>query len=102
MLRKGKKLIAVVFYPGMTPLDVVGSTETLIWLHVRSPYRVVAVGEQIEPIQTDTRLKIVPNRTFGEVAAPFGLLVLGGGAAALTAGRSEARSGLVCRSSPRS
>jgi hypothetical protein len=62
MGHRDKKLIAVVLYPGMTALDVVGSMETLIWLHVRSPYRMVAVGKRIAPIETDASLKMVPNR----------------------------------------
>ena len=89
MKRKEQKLIAVVLYPGMTALDLVGSMEALIWFHVRSPYRLVTVAEGIEPIQTDTPLKMVPNRAFWEVERPFGLLVPGGGAAALEAGRNE-------------
>ncbi len=89
MARKDKKLIAVLLYPGMTALDVVGSMQALIMLHLTSPYRLVTVGEQIEPIPTDTPLKLVPNRALWEVAAPFGLLVPGGGAAAPAAGQNE-------------
>lgn len=89
MARKNKKMIAVVLYPGMTALDLVGSMEGLIWLHVRSPYRLVTVAEHIEPIQTDTPLKVVPNEAFWEVERPFGLLVPGGGGAALAAVRNE-------------
>ncbi len=88
MARKDKKTIAVVLYPGMTALDLVGTMEVLVILNVKSPYRVITVGERIEPIQTDTPLKVVPNKAFGEVDAPFGLVVPGGGAAALTAGRN--------------
>jgi len=89
MKRKEPKLIAVVLYPGMTALDLIGSMEALIWLNVRSPYRLVTVAESVEPIQTDTALKAVPNTTFADVEQPFGLLVPGGGAAALEAVRNE-------------
>ena len=87
---RAKKPIAVVLYPGVTALDVVGSMEALIMLHLRSPYRLVTVAERVEPIQTDAGLTLVPHKTFAEVPKPFGLLVPGGGEAALTAGRSDA------------
>ncbi|HET7035181.1 MAG TPA: DJ-1/PfpI family protein [Thermomicrobiaceae bacterium] len=80
-----EKTIAVVLYPGMTALDLVGSLQALKWLHVRSPYRVVAVAERIQPVPTDTPLKLAPNRALWEVAKPFGLLLPGGGDAALEA-----------------
>ena len=85
-----KKQIAVVLYPGMTALDVVGMMEVLITLNIRSPYRVVTVAERIEPIPTDTSLTMVPNKTFAELSAPFGLILPGGGATALTAGSDDA------------
>jgi transcriptional regulator GlxA family with amidase domain len=85
-----KKQIAVVLYPGMTALDVVGMMEVLVTLNVRSSYRVVTVAERIEPIPTDTSLTMVPNKTFAELSAPFGLILPGGGATALTAGNDDA------------
>jgi transcriptional regulator GlxA family with amidase domain len=88
MAREDKKTIAVLLYPGTTAIDLVGAMEVLVILNVRSPYRVITVGERIEPIQTDTPLKMIPKKTFGEVDAPFGLVVPGGGAAAFTAGRN--------------
>lgn len=89
MAGMNKKFIAVVLYPGITALDLVGSMETLIGLNMGSPYRTVTVGKHIDPIQTDTSLKVVPNRAFWEVPEPYGLLVPGGGDAALAAGRDE-------------
>jgi transcriptional regulator GlxA family with amidase domain len=89
MATREKKLIAIVMYPGMTALDVVGAMETLIILNVNSPYRLISVGERPEPVQTDTPLKLVPNRTFAQSPAPFRLVVPGGGAAALAAVRDE-------------
>jgi len=92
---KNKKPIAVVLYPGMTALDVVGSLETLIILNVRSPYKTVTVGERCEPIQTDTPLKMIPNKAFWEVPGPSVLVVPGGGTTALEAGRDGALSRYV-------
>jgi len=90
MARTGTKQIAVLLYPGMTALDVVGTMEVLITLHLRSPYRIVTVAERIEPIPTDTSLTMMPGMTFDDLPAPFGLVVPGGGSAALTAGASDA------------
>jgi transcriptional regulator GlxA family with amidase domain len=90
MARTPTRQIAVVLYPGVTALDVVGTMEVLMALHIRSPYRVVTVGERIEPIRTDTSLTIVPQLTFAELDAPFGLIVPGGGQAALSAGCNDA------------
>jgi transcriptional regulator GlxA family with amidase domain len=89
MKRREPKLIAVLLYPGVTALDIVGSMEALMWLNVRSPYRLVTVAASLAPVQTDTALKAVPNKTFAQVERPFGLLVPGGGAAALEAVRDE-------------
>jgi transcriptional regulator GlxA family with amidase domain len=90
MTRKDPNVIAVLLYPGVTALDVVGTMQAMKWLEVRTPYRLVTVAERIAPIQTDTPLKLVPSEVFWEVERPFGLLVPGGGAAALTALKSEA------------
>lgn len=92
---KNKKTIAVLLYPGMTALDLVGSMQALKWLQVRAPYRLVTVAERIEPVRTDTPLKLMPNETLWEEEAPFGLLVPGGGEAALTAVTSETLLGYV-------
>jgi transcriptional regulator GlxA family with amidase domain len=86
---KKTKTIAVVLYPGVTALDVVGTMQAMIWLHAKSPYRLVTVAERSESIPTDTPLKLVPGKTFAEVDAPFGLLVPGGDAAH-AASRNEA------------
>lgn len=89
MADNDKKTIAVAIYPGMSALDLVGSMEVLIGLNVRTPYRPLTVGASCDPIQTDTPLKMVPNRNFTEVPAPWGLIVPGGGDAALEAARDE-------------
>ena len=87
MTSKHKKTIAVLMYPGMTALEHVGAMQALIILNVSSPYRLITVGERAAPIQTDTPLKLVAERAFRDVPTPYGLIVPGGGAAALAAGR---------------
>jgi transcriptional regulator GlxA family with amidase domain len=76
-MAKEKKTIAVVIYPGMTALDLVGTLEALMPLNLRSPYRTVAVGERAEAMPTDTPLQLVPQRSFAEVPSPHALVVPG-------------------------
>jgi transcriptional regulator GlxA family with amidase domain len=87
---RAKKELAILLYPGITALDVVGSMEVLLALNVKSRYRMVTVGERIEPIATDTSLRLVPQKSFAEALAPFGLLVPGGYGASREAMRNDA------------
>ena len=59
-LSRAKKSIAIPLYPGITALDLVGTMEGLIWITAKSPYRLVTVAERIEPIPTDTPMRVVP------------------------------------------
>jgi transcriptional regulator GlxA family with amidase domain len=94
LTRKPKKIIAVVLYPGMTALDVVGTMETLMGVNLGRTYRLLTVGETIEPIQTDTSLKLIPNHTFPEVPTPY-CLIVPGGEAAMTAVENDALRGYI-------
>ena len=81
-----QKTIAVMLYPGLTALDMVGPLQVLKTLERFAPeYRVVVVGERIEPMDTDVRLRLVPDRTFAEVPAPHVVVVPGGRAATIRA-----------------
>ena len=84
---KETKLIAFALYPGVTPLDLVGPLTVLRDL---KPYRTVVVGERLEPLDSDTPLRLIPARTFGEVPHPFAVIVPGGGAATIQAMQDEA------------
>jgi transcriptional regulator GlxA family with amidase domain len=88
-MAKEKQAIAVMIYPGLTALDLVGTLQALMLLNLRSPYRTIAVGARAEALETDTPLKVVPKRTFAEVPTPYGLIVPGG-PAALDAGHDDA------------
>jgi putative intracellular protease/amidase len=80
------KTIAVMLYPGLTALDLVGPLQVLRMLERFAPqYRVVVVGERIEPMGTDVRLQLIPDTTFAEVPHPQVLLVPGGRAATIRA-----------------
>jgi transcriptional regulator GlxA family with amidase domain len=88
-MRKEKKLIAFALYPGATPLDLVGPLTVLRNLGIGWPFRTVVVGERIEPMATDTPIKMIPAKTFGDVPDPFAVVVPGGGPATIRAMRDE-------------
>jgi transcriptional regulator GlxA family with amidase domain len=88
-MRKDKKHIAFTLYPGATPLDLVGPLTVLRNLGVGWPFRTVVVGERIEPMATDTPIKMIPAKTFGDVPDPFAVIVPGGGPATIRAMRDE-------------
>jgi len=71
-----ERIIALVAYPELTLLDLVGPLEVLKSLP--APYRTVVVGESREPMATDTGLAVTPQRTFTEVPRPFAVIVPGG------------------------
>jgi putative intracellular protease/amidase len=70
------KTIALLLFPEVTLLDLVGPLQVL--KSVPAPYRTVVVGERKEPMTTDTGLAITPERTFVEVPKPFAIVVPGG------------------------
>jgi 2-keto-4-pentenoate hydratase/2-oxohepta-3-ene-1,7-dioic acid hydratase in catechol pathway/putative intracellular protease/amidase len=71
-----EKVIALVLFPEITLLDLVGPLQVLKSLP--APYRTVVVGERKEPMATDVGLALTPERTFAEVPRPFALVVPGG------------------------
>jgi transcriptional regulator GlxA family with amidase domain len=73
-----RKTIAFLVFPEITPLDIIGPLQVLKVLENLGPHEMVTVGERIEPMATDIGLQIQPERTFAEVAKPFGLIVPGG------------------------
>jgi transcriptional regulator GlxA family with amidase domain len=74
-----QKTIAVVLYPGLTALDMIGPLQVLKTLEQLAPrYRTVVVGERIEPMDTEVHLRMVPDQTFEQVPHPFALVVPGG------------------------
>jgi len=71
-----EKVIALVLFPEITLLDLVGPLQVLKGLP--APYRAVVVGERKEPMATDAGLAVTPERTFAEVPRPFAIVVPGG------------------------
>jgi transcriptional regulator GlxA family with amidase domain len=75
----GEKTIAVVLYPGLTALDLVGPLQVLTELERFAPrYRTVVVGAHTGPMATDLPLQLVADRSFAEVPRPDVLVVPGG------------------------
>ena len=76
---RGEKTIAVVLYPRLAALDMIGPLQVLKTLELFAPrYRVVVVGERAEPVGTDVGVGLIPDRTFAEVPHPDILVVPGG------------------------
>ena len=71
-----EKVIALVLFPDITLLDLVGPLQVLKGLP--APYRTVVVGEHREPMATDVGLALTPERTFAEVPRPYAVVVPGG------------------------
>jgi transcriptional regulator GlxA family with amidase domain len=74
-----ERKIAVVVYPGVTALELVGTVSVLNGLGLKTGFRTVILAERRDPVDTDTSIKLVPESTFDEVPQPFGIIVPGGG-----------------------
>lgn len=67
--------IGILFFPGMTQLDVTGPFEVL----ARLPgARIHLLWKRIEPITSDVGLTVLPTRTFDD-CPPLDVLCVGGG-----------------------
>jgi cyclohexyl-isocyanide hydratase len=72
----GKEQIAMVVYPGMTALDLVGPQYFLGSLMGATVH---LVAEDLRPVMTDTRFAIVPTTTFTDCPADLDVLLVPGG-----------------------
>ncbi|MDQ3862006.1 MAG: DJ-1/PfpI family protein [Actinomycetota bacterium] len=80
------RTIAVVTYPGVALLDLVATTTVL---DRGTGHRAVTVGENTEPMDSDTPMRIIPEKRFEEVPNPLAIIVPGGGIASLAAMGNE-------------
>lgn len=72
-------MFALVLYPGLTPLDLVGPLQVLSALAAMKPeYEVAVVAEHTGPMETDTPVRLAASHRFEDVPEPFALLVPGG------------------------
>jgi len=70
------KVIALLMFPELTLLDLVGPLQVLKGLP--APFRTIVVGERAEPMATDTGLALTPEKLLEEVPRPFVVIVPGG------------------------
>lgn len=70
------KTIALLMFPELTLLDLVGPLQVLKGLP--APFRTVVVGERIESMATDTGLALIPEKRLEEIPSPFAVIVPGG------------------------
>ena len=63
---KGKQ-IAVVLFPGVSALELIGTTSVLNGLGLRTGFRTVTVGPSRDPVAAETPLELIPESTFDQV-----------------------------------
>ena len=68
-------VIGLVFYPGMTALDIVGPQTVFSALPDTQIHR---IWKTLDPIQTDDGMTIIPDTTF-ENCPPLDMICIGGG-----------------------
>jgi putative intracellular protease/amidase len=79
MTTDAKKQIAVVLYPGLTPLDLIGPLQALAPLpRVDATFQVMVVAESREVVPTDSVISLAPSHTFDDEPSPFAVVVPGG------------------------
>jgi len=68
-------VIGLVFYPGMTALDIIGPQTVFNSLPDTQIHR---IWKTLDPIQTDDGMRIIPDTTF-ESCPPLDIICVGGG-----------------------
>jgi transcriptional regulator GlxA family with amidase domain len=68
--------IALVAYPELTLLDLVGPLQILRGLD--APFRTAVVAENLKPILTDTGVHITPQMVFADIPRPDVIVIPGG------------------------
>jgi len=66
-------------------LDLVATKTVLDSLAMGTRYRSVTVGERTEPMDSNTPMAVIPEKSFEEAPDPYALIVPGGGIASLEA-----------------
>ena len=74
--------IAMLMYPGMTALDLIGPQQVFGYL---PGVRVELIAKTKDPVKSDTGMIIQPSKTFAECADPLDILFIGGGSAGTVA-----------------
>jgi len=84
------RTVALVLYPGLTPLDLIGPLQVMSGLEVAEAmfgveprHHVVVVAEDLAAVPTDTPVRVAATSTLDEVPDPDVVVVPGGGAPTL-------------------
>ena len=81
-----RKQVAVVVYPGLALLDLIGTVSALDGLGMKTGFHTFTVGASRDPIASDTPMKVIPQGTFADAPTPYALIVPGGaGVSSITA-----------------
>jgi cyclohexyl-isocyanide hydratase len=68
--------IAMLIYPGMTALDLIGPQQVFGYL---PGVNVKLIAKTKDPVRSDTGITIQPSKTFADCADPLDILFVGGG-----------------------
>jgi putative intracellular protease/amidase len=70
--------VAVVTYPGLLPLELIGTVSALERLGANTGVRPITVTLRREPLATDTPLRVVPQSAFAAMPHPSAHFIPGG------------------------
>lgn len=73
MTANSEKVIAILLYPGLTLLDMIGPYSVLS--NLGKGYRTIVVGEKVEPMSDDYGPGITPHLSIDDVPEPYVLIV---------------------------
>ena len=76
LVPKKPEQVAMLIYPGMTALDLVGPQQVFGYMMMGS---IDLVWKSKDPVRTDTGLSIVPTKTFADVPEAIDILFVPGG-----------------------
>jgi transcriptional regulator GlxA family with amidase domain len=80
------KEIVFVVYPGLTVLDLFGPLQVLTAMTLfTDEYSCAVAGRSLDPVETDSPVRLLPDRTFAQIPNPFALIVPGGAAPTMKA-----------------
>jgi cyclohexyl-isocyanide hydratase len=82
LLPEKTEKIAMLIYPGMTALDLIGPQQAFGYT---MGCKVDLVWKTTDPIVTDTGVKITPSATFSDMSGPVDLIFVPGGGAGTVA-----------------
>ena len=83
---RSDRQIAVVVYPGVSGLELVGTTSVLNGLGLKTGFRTTTVAQARQAVTAYPRVRLVSEATFDAAPQPFGVVVPGGtGLEAITA-----------------